>query len=205
MTSATTRMISLPRPAASLRGDRLRAVEVEFRRLFGLSGVNLNGERHAGRALQEQGFVLDPVSAEDEVGEGSVGGDRLTGTPGLRQIDDRGRVFGRDVLVALEGEIDEKAGRRVAAERAPFGSVDKTLAAGHEVVGQLARVLKKRIGLDVDDLELRRPSAPGQHERDDRRDGANAKPTHFLPRSGNTVQTKKSPGLRSEPGEELDR
>src|SRR5215468_5277714 len=88
-------LIGLPlSPAASLWGDGFRAVEIEFGRLFRLSGVNLNGERHASRAFQEDRFVLDPVWAKDEVGECPVGSDRLTGTARLRQLDDRGRVFG---------------------------------------------------------------------------------------------------------------
>ena len=151
--------IRLPSPTASLRGDGFRAMEIEFRRLFRLSRMNLNGERHASRAFQEDRFVLDPVGAKDEVGERSVGGDRLTGTAGLREIDDRSRVFGRSVLVALEGEVDEEARRRVATERAPFGSVDKALAAAHEIVGEFARVFQKRIGFDIGNLELRRSGA----------------------------------------------
>src|SRR6478752_10464914 len=59
-------------PTASLRGDGLRAAEIEFRRLFRLARVHLNGKRHASRAFQEDGFVLDPVRAKDEVGKGLV-------------------------------------------------------------------------------------------------------------------------------------
>src|SRR5580700_7624908 len=174
-------MIRLLSPTASLRGDGFSAMEIELRRLFRLARMNLNGERHASRAFQEDRFVLDPVGAKDEVGERSVGGDRLTGTAGLREIDDRSRVFGRSVLVALEGEVDEKARRRVAAERAPFGSVDKALDATHEIVGEFPCVFQDRIGFDIGNLELRRSSAPSQYERDNRCDGAKAKPTHSPP------------------------
>src|ERR1700691_4281942 len=125
-------MIRLPSPTASLRSDGFRAVEIEFRRLFCLSRMNLNGERHASRAFEEECFVLSPIGAKDKVGERSVGCD-WTGAAGLSQVDDRGRVFRRSVLVALEGEVDQDARRRVAAERPPFGSVDKALADTYEV------------------------------------------------------------------------
>ena len=87
-----------PAATASFGGDGFRAVKIEFRRLCRFACMDLNDERHAGRPLQEDRFVLNPVGAKDKVGERSVGGDRLTGAAGLRQIDDRGRVFGRGVL-----------------------------------------------------------------------------------------------------------
>ena len=49
-------------------------------------------------AVQEHGLVLDPVGAEDEIGERFVGDDGLAGMAGLGQVDDCGRVFGRGVL-----------------------------------------------------------------------------------------------------------
>ena len=132
--------------------------------------------------------MLNSVGAEDEVGERSVCGDRLSGMASLREINDRGRIFRRSVLVAFEGEVDEKAGGRVAAQRAPSGSVNEALAAAHEIVGQFARVFQKRIGFDVDDLELRRPGASSQRERDNRRCGATrANPPIFLPQSETTA------------------
>ena len=180
-------------PTASLRGDGFRAVEIEFRRLFRLARMNLNGERHAGRAFQEDHFVLNPVGAKDEIGERPVGGDRLTGTTGLRQVDDRGRIFRRGVLVALEGEVDEEAGRRVAAERAPFGSVDEALAAAHEIVGELARVFQKRIGFDVDDLELRRPAPPASTNETTDATAPTRSPPIFLPQSEIRSKQKNPP------------
>ena len=79
------------------------------------------------RALQEHGLVLDAVGAEDEIGERLVGYDLLAGMPGLGQVDDRRRIFGRSVLVALEGEVEKHAGRRVAAERPAPRRVDQAL------------------------------------------------------------------------------
>ena len=118
-----------------------------------------DGERHAGRGLQEHGLVLDPVGAEDEICERFVGDDRLAGMAGLRQVDDCGRVFGRGVLVAREDEVQEQAGRRVAPQRPALGRVDQALPVAHEIVGQSARVLEKCVGLDVDDLEVGRLNA----------------------------------------------
>ena len=143
-----------------MRDGRFRALEVYPSGLFGLAGMDLDGEWHAGRGIQEHRLMLEAVGSEDEIGERSVGDDRLAGTAGLSQVDDRGRIFGRSVLVTLEGEVDEQAGRRIAAQRAPFGGVDKALAAAYKIVGQFARMLQKRISLDVDDLELGSIGAP---------------------------------------------
>src|SRR5271165_3683513 len=99
-----------------------------------------DGERHAGRALEKDRLVLDTVSAEDEMGEGFVRDDLLTGAASLGEIDGRRRIFRGGVLVALEGEIDEQAGCRVSAGSAALRRIDERLASD-EIVRQLSRML----------------------------------------------------------------
>src|SRR5580693_4257129 len=92
----------------------LGAGEIELYRLLGLAGVDVDGERHAGRGLEKDRLVLDAVWPEDEMGEGLVRHHRLAAMRGLGHIDGCCRVFGRGVLVALEGEIDQEGRRSVA-------------------------------------------------------------------------------------------
>src|SRR5208337_5378947 len=112
----------------SVRRVHLGAREVEVHKFFGLAGMDGDGERHAGRALEKDRLVLDAVGAEDEMGEGFVRDDLLAGMAGLSEIDGRRRIFGGGVLVALEGEIDEQARCRVAARSAALRRIDERLA-----------------------------------------------------------------------------
>ena len=77
----------------SVRRARLRAGEVELDRLPGLARMDVDGERRAGRVLEEDRLVLDALGAEDETGERLVDDDLLAGVVGLGQVDGRGRVF----------------------------------------------------------------------------------------------------------------
>jgi hypothetical protein len=63
----------------------------------------------------------------------------------------------------------------------PLGASTKPLTAAYEIVGQFACVFQERIGLDVNDLELRSLSAAGKRERDHRR--RSVKRTHCLPQT----------------------
>ena len=150
--------------------------------------------------LQEHRFVLDPVGAKDEVGERSVGGDRLPRPVCVRSttaVDISAKRSCRP-----RGEVDERPSpcRRRAR---PFGSVDKALAAAHEIVGEFPCMFQKRIGFDIGHLELRRSGAPASTtETIDATAPTRSPPIVLPPTTRNTVQTKKSPGLRQgEPGE----
>ncbi len=101
-------------------------------------------------------------------------------TPGLGEVDRRSRVFGREVLVAREDEVEHDAGRGVAVRRAASRRVDERRSAD-EIVGQLAGALEKNVGLDVDDLEFRSLAAAGQHHSSGR--NGDAKPVHVPLRS----------------------
>lgn len=125
--------------------------------------------------------MLDSVRAEDEVGEGLVGDELPAGAAGLNEVDDRGRIFGRGVLVALKREVQEQPGRRVAFEGPALGSVDQGLAAAHEILGQLVRALQKRIGFDVGDVALRGLTAADKRESRGRCGGAKGAQEPVLP------------------------
>ena len=81
-----------------------------------------------------------PSRAEDEMGEGLVGDDLLAAVRSLRQVDGGGGVFGREVLVAGESEVDEQAGRQVAARRAAARRVDQPRGADQIVRQRAAHV-----------------------------------------------------------------
>src|SRR5271165_2991359 len=114
---------------ASVRGERLRAGEVELDRLPGLAGTDVDGERRAGRTLEEDCFVLDALGAEHEAGERLVDHNLLAGDGRLGEVDRRSCVSGREVLVAREDEVEHDAGRGVAARRAASRRVDERRSA----------------------------------------------------------------------------
>src|SRR5271157_1182854 len=103
---------------ASVRGARLRAGEVELDRLPGLAGTDVDGERRAGRVLEEDRLVLDALGAEHEAGERLVNDDLRSGDARLGEVDRRSCVSGREVLLAREDEVEHDAGRGVAGRRA---------------------------------------------------------------------------------------
>src|ERR1700674_567705 len=95
----------------SVRRVRLGAGEVELHRFFGSARVHADDERHAGRRFEIDRLVLDAIAAEDEMSEGFVRDHLLPGAAGLGEVHGRGRIFGRGVLIAFEGEVEKEAGR----------------------------------------------------------------------------------------------
>ena len=79
--------------------------------------MDLDGERHAGCTLEKDRLVLEPLGAEDEVGERLVRDHAVAAEVSLSEIDGCGCIFRRSVLLALEGEVDEQRGRCVASRR----------------------------------------------------------------------------------------